>query len=121
MKISHREEFQSWGFEREPFVISSDLELTLETSALKLFTVANAQYQLSWNPQESWGNCKIEIFNYFETFFYLNIGKELPYGKFMLPAPSLESWLAQERENFSRRYMRGVNPLFTFLKESNLV
>ena len=52
MKISHREEFQSWGFEREPFVISSDLELTLETSALKLFTVANAQYQLSWNPQE---------------------------------------------------------------------
>ena len=64
---------------------------------------------------------KIEIFNYFETFFYLNIGKELPYGKFMPPAPSLESWLTQERENFSRRYMRGVNPLFTFLKESNLV
>ena len=121
MKISHREEFQSWGFEREPVVISSDLELTLETSALKLFTVANAQYQLSLNPQESGGNCKIEIFNYFETFFYLNIGKELPYGKLMPPAPSLESWLAQERENFSRRYMRGVNPLFTFLKESNLV
>ena len=34
-------------------LISSDLGLTLERSALKLFTVANAHYQLSWNPQKS--------------------------------------------------------------------
>ena len=34
-------------------LISSDLGLTLKRSALKLFTVANAHYQLSWNPQES--------------------------------------------------------------------
>ena len=37
------------------------------------------------------------------------------------PAPSLESWLAQEQENFSRRYMKEFNLPFTFLKESNLV
>ena len=30
------------------FFIRSDKGLTLETSALKLFTVANLRYQLSW-------------------------------------------------------------------------
>ena len=30
------------------FFIRSDEGLTLETSALKLFTVANLRYQLSW-------------------------------------------------------------------------
>ena len=33
---------------RETVVIRSDEELTLETSALKLLTVANSRYQLSW-------------------------------------------------------------------------
>ena len=40
---------------------------------------------------------------------------------FCPPAPSFESWLAQEQENFIRRYMKGFNLPFTFLKESNLV
>ena len=31
-----------------PFVKARDLGLTLETSALKLFTMANLRYQLSW-------------------------------------------------------------------------
>ena len=34
-------------------LISSDLGLTLKRSALKLFTVDNAHYQLNWNPLES--------------------------------------------------------------------
>ena len=42
MEISLREEFQSWRFKHW----RSDAKL--ETSALKLFMVANLYYQLSW-------------------------------------------------------------------------
>ena len=35
------------------------------------------------NPQESGENSKTEIFNYFETFFYRKIGKELHWKKKM--------------------------------------
>ena len=34
--------------ERWPFVRAIDEGLTLETAALKLFTVANLRYQLRW-------------------------------------------------------------------------
>ena len=48
MWIGHHKEFQSWRFERYPFVRANNEGLTLETSVLKLFTVANLRYQLRW-------------------------------------------------------------------------
>ena len=48
MEIGHCKEFQSWHFERLPLIVCSDERETLETSALKLFTMANLRYQLSW-------------------------------------------------------------------------
>ena len=47
MKINKCKEFQSSHFERHLFVNASDEELTLETSALKLFTLVSLDYQLS--------------------------------------------------------------------------
>ena len=48
MEIGRCKEFQSWRFERLPLIACSDEGPTLETSALKLFTMANLRYQLSW-------------------------------------------------------------------------
>ena len=47
-KIGLSKEFKSWRFERKSFLNRSDGGLTLETSAFKLYTVANLHYQLSW-------------------------------------------------------------------------
>ena len=51
--IGHREEFKSRRFERQPFFRAIDQGLMLETSAFKLFTVANLiKVDISfWNQQ----------------------------------------------------------------------
>ena len=51
--VGHREEFKSRRFERQPFVRAIDQGLMLETSAFKLFTVANLiKVDISfWNQQ----------------------------------------------------------------------